>query len=143
LAGCPGLEVTISIWPDDRAPGDVDPLFVTLSDKIAVGLVEPGENKSLAEIEQELMIYQAAAKSAGGSARVLVRLSGDAKDDVFRTSLKALANQGFAKVGITQSLIDREKRSAPEDGSELPEDSEESGTEGKVRPEPTPEREPR
>jgi biopolymer transport protein ExbD len=98
-----GSEVTISNWTDDQATVDVDPLFVTLSDKIAVGLVEPGENKSLAELEHELKSYQSAAKSAGARARVLVRLSADAKDDVFRTSLKALATQGFLSVEMTRS----------------------------------------
>lgn len=98
-----GSEVTISNWTDDQATVDVDPLFVTLSDKIAVGLVEPGENKSLAELEQELKSYQSAAKSAGVRARVLVRLSADAKDEVFRTSLKALSSQGFLSVEMTRS----------------------------------------
>jgi hypothetical protein len=135
-----GFELTISEWTDDKAAGD--PLFVTLSDKIAVGWVEPGENKSLAETEQELKSYQAAARSAGESARVLVRFGTETTDGVFRTALKALANEGFAKVGITQSLIGREKRNDPEDSTGLPEDSLESGIEGKeehksrMQPEP-------
>lgn len=97
-----GSEMMISEWIDDEASVDVDPLFVTLSDRIAVGLVEPREVKSQAELELQLKSYQSAAKSAGARARVLVRLSADAKDDVFRTSLKGLANQGFGSVGMTR-----------------------------------------
>jgi hypothetical protein len=96
-----GFEVTISDGTDDQAP--LDPLVINLSEQIAVGLVEPREIKSEAELELQLKSYQSAAKAAGERARVLVRLSADAKDEVFRTSLKALADQGFSHFEIART----------------------------------------